>query len=199
MAKRKQSDSVRKMRLIILGLSLALIAAVVALTWFTLSREAQNGELQWKVTSTTTTTQKVAGEPEETTAPEADNTDTLTTTGVNGLPYDSEKSDAYAEWDGKYPTAEVVLRKDDSGSWVAYVGEKRAPDCNGLYVNENGWWFVRNGRVDFNYTGIVGNSKGKWYVEKGHANFNYSGAFTANDSGKSYTVIEGKVAEIERY
>ena len=67
MAKRKTSESVRKMRLIILGLSVALIAAVVLATWFTLSRESQNGDISWKVASTTETSNKIAGEPDQTT------------------------------------------------------------------------------------------------------------------------------------
>ncbi|MBQ8469841.1 MAG: hypothetical protein IJ714_05795 [Bacteroidales bacterium] len=195
MAQRKQSDSVRKMRLIILGLTLALVLAVVAVTWFTLSREAENGEIQWRVSSTASTSKKIAGEPDETTTA-ASGSDTLTTTGVDGLPYAKGGSDAFAEWNGKHPSAEVVVKKDEKGVWSAYVGEKKAPDCTGVYNNENGWWFVRDGVVDRQYTGIAANEKGQWYIDGGHANFGYTGTFNPLDSDKHYTVIEGKVVQL---
>lgn len=198
MAQRKQSDSVRKMRLIILGLTLALILAVIAVTWFTLSREAENGEIQWRISSTTTTSKKIAGEPDETTtaANGSSGSDTATTTGADGLPYNKGGSDAFAVWNGKHPSAEVVVKKDEKGIWSAYVGEKKASDCTGVYCNENGWWFVRDGVVDRQYTGIAANEKGQWYVDNGHCNFGYTGTFNPLDSNKHYTVIEGKVVEL---
>lgn len=195
MAQRKQSDSVRKMRLIILGLTLALVLAVVAVTWFTLSREAENGEIQWRVSSTTATSKKIAGEPDETTTV-ASGSDTLTTTGADGLPYNSGGSDAFATWNGKHPSAEVVVKKDEKGVWSAYVGEKKSADCTGVYNNENGWWFVRDGVVDRQYTGIAANEKGQWYIDHGHANFGYTGIFYPLDSDKHYNVIEGKVVQM---
>lgn len=195
MAQRKQSDSVKKMRLLILGLSLALILAVVAVTWFTLSREAQNGGIEWKVTSTTAPSGKIAGEPDETTTTAAADSGITTTTNADGLPYSKHGSDLYATWDGKYPSAEVVIKKDENGKYAGFVKDKKV-NCTGIYCNEYGWWFVRDGYVDFNYSGVAGNEKGIWYVENGKCNFNHSGAFTAQDSGKSYTIVEGKVAEM---
>ncbi|MBO7690156.1 MAG: hypothetical protein J6T14_04910 [Clostridia bacterium] len=200
MAKRKTSDSVRTMRLVILGIALALILAVVAVTWFTLSRESENGKIEWKVATTTTTEKRVAGQPDETTtAPAAAELDKTATTNADGLPYDKNGSDRYAEWDGKYVTAEVVVKKDDeTGKWAGFVADKVAKDCTGVYQNELGWWFVRNGFVDFNYNGIAGNQYGKWYIEGGKLNTHYSGAYTPIDGQKSYTVVEGKVAEFQQ-
>lgn len=199
MAKRKTSDSVRKMRLIILGIALALIVAVVAVTWFTLSRESENGKIEWKIATTTTTEKRVAGQPDETTTAAASNsgTDTDATTNADGLPYDKLGSDRYAEWDGKYPTAEVVVKKGSDGKWGAYVGDELKKDCTGVYCNEHGWWFVRNGYVDFDYNGIAGNNKGKWYVVNGKCNFAYSGAYKTHDTQKYYTLSEGRVVELE--
>lgn len=195
MAQRKQSDSVKKMKLIIAALSVALIAAVIALTWFTLSREAENGEIQWRVTSTTAVDPKVAGEPgETTTAASTTAANGPSVTYADGLPYDKNGSDRYATWDGKYPSAEVIVKKGDDGKWGSFVADKKV-NATGVYCNEFGWWFVRDGLVDYNYTGIAGNEKGKWYVEKGKCNFRYSGTFTAVDSGKYYTVSEGQVPE----
>ena len=181
------------MKIIIAALTVALIAAVIALTWFTLSREAENGQIQWQ-TTTTAADNKVAGEPDETTT--AAGSVTVTTaqsvTYADGLPYDKGGSDRYAEWDGKYPSAEVIVKKGDDGKWGSYVSDKKV-NATGVYCNEYGWWFVRDGNVDFNYTGIAGNEKGKWYVEKGRCNFQYSGAFNPLDSDRHYTVVEGNV------
>lgn len=194
MAKRKTSESVRKMRLIILGLSLALIAAVVLATWFTLSRESENGQIQWNVTSTTGTSERIAGEPEQTTAAAGSNaSDTQTTTGADGLPYNKNGSDVFAEWDGKYNSAEVIVKPDNKGKWSAFVRDKKVRDCTGVYVNEYGWWFIRNGEVDFNYNGIAGNNIGKWYITNGQVNFDYSGAYTPYGTTNHYTVVEGSV------
>lgn len=194
MAKRKTSESVRKMRLIILGLSVALVAAVILATWFTLSRESENGQIQWNATSATATSNKIAGEPDETTtAAGGAASDTQSTTGADGLPYDRNGSDAYAEWNGKYNTAEVILKRNENGKWLAYVRDQHVKDCTGVYVNEFGWWFVRNGEVDFNYNGIAGNNVGKWYITDGAVNFDWSGAYTPNGSDHHYTVVEGTV------
>ena len=37
--------------------------------------------------------------------------------------------------------------------------------------NENGWWRVKNGQVDFTYTGFADNENGDWYVENGQVTF----------------------------
>lgn len=193
MAKRKTSESVRKMRLIILGLSVALIAAVVLATWFTLSRESQNGDISWKVTSTTETSNKIAGEPDQTTTMANGGSDTQQTTGADGLPYDKAGSDAYAQWNGKYNTGEVIVKMDEKGKWCAYVRDQKVKDCTGVYVNEFGWWFIRNGEVDFNYNGIAGNNVGKWYITDGQVNFDWSGAYTPPGTDHHYVVVEGGV------
>ncbi|MBQ6784239.1 MAG: hypothetical protein IJO82_00340 [Clostridia bacterium] len=193
MAKRKTSESVRKMRLIILGLSVALIAAVVLATWFTLSRESQNGDISRKVASTTETSNKIAGEPDQTTTMANGGSDTQQTTGADGLPYDKAGSDAYAQWNGKYNTGEVIVKMDEKGKWCAYVRDQKVKDCTGVYVNEFGWWFIRNGEVDFNYNGIAGNNVGKWYITDGQVNFDWSGAYTPPGTDHHYVVVEGGV------
>ena len=186
MAKRKTSESVRKMRLIILGLSVALIAAVVLATWFTLSRESQNGDISWKVASTTETSNKIAGEPDQTTTMANGGSDTQTTTGADGLPYDKAGSDAYAQWNGKYNTGEVIVKMDEKGKWCAYVRDQKVKDCTGVYVNEFGWGFIRNGEVDWN-------NVGKWYITDGQVNFDWSGAYTPPGTDHHYVVVEGGV------
>ena len=56
-------------------------------------------------------------------------------------------------------------------------------DYNGLIQNEAGWWCVAGGRVCFDYTGLWSDPYvGWWYVENGAVNFNYNGLIQ-NDSG----------------
>ena len=41
--------------------------------------------------------------------------------------------------------------------------------------NANGWYYIKNGVVDFKYTGVVKSSKGIYYCEKGTVTFTYKG------------------------
>ena len=54
--------------------------------------------------------------------------------------------------------------------------------------NSSGWWCVRNGKVDFGYTGLASNSSGWWRIENGNVNFSYCG-FVPNAEGWWY--LEG--------
>ena len=39
--------------------------------------------------------------------------------------------------------------------------------------NKNGWWYIdKNGKVDFNFTGLAKNENGIWYCKKGQVQFN---------------------------
>ncbi len=192
MAKRKTSDSVKRMRLIIFGLSAALVVAVILVTVLTLNRQTEDGT-GWNVSSTTVTTTKIAGQPDSTSTDTTQATTIATTTGVDGLPYDKRGSDVFAEWDGKYNTSDVVLKEEENGDWQAYVLDKKVKDCNGVYTNENGWWFVRDGKIDTEYNGIAGNNIGKWYISNGQVNFHYYGTFNPYDGTKHYTVQGGEV------
>lgn len=193
MAKRKTSDSVKRMRLIIFGLSAALVVAVILVTVLTLNRQTAEGSRGWNVSTTTEASSKIAGEPDDANVDNTQVTTLATTTGVDGLPYDKRGSDVFAEWDGKYSTSDVVLKQEDNGDWQAYVKDKKVKDCNGVYTNEYGWWFVRDGKIDTEYNGIAGNSVGKWYVRDGQINFNYYGTFNPYDGSKHYTVQGGEV------
>ena len=57
--------------------------------------------------------------------------------------------------------------------------------------NINGWWYIKNGKVDFGYTGVKNNANGWWYVKKGKVDFNYNG-FASNENGWWY-IENGKV------
>ena len=36
-----------------------------------------------------------------------------------------------------------------------------------MAVNEYGWWYMTNGALDFNYTGMAVNEYGWWYMTNG--------------------------------
>ena len=82
--------------------------------------------------------------------------------------------------------------------------------------NENGWWYIRGGKVDFGYTGIAQNANGWWRIQKGKVNFGYNGVATNSNGawyirngkvdfdynglvqwgGSNYTVVNGKVGSV---
>ena len=56
------------------------------------------------------------------------------------------------------------------GWW--YIVNSKVYTGNTVANNAYGWWAVRNGKVDFNYTGFASNQYGWWYAEKGQVTFN---------------------------
>ena len=46
---------------------------------------------------------------------------------------------------------------------------------NGLAKNDAGWWYLQDGKVNFNYNGAVQNENGIWYVQGGNVKFDYNG------------------------
>ncbi len=67
-------------------------------------------------------------------------------------------------WD-TYP--KLVYPGGEIEEWLPVIGGNLAPDFTGIAVNENGYWYVNAGHMDFDLTGFVTNSDGTWYVYKG--------------------------------
>ena len=66
----------------------------------------------------------------------------------------------------------------------------------GLHKDENGTWvYVRNGKVDFGYTGFVKNENGWWYVENGQVTYNKNDVIKGNVNGVNawWHVVNSKV------
>ena len=61
----------------------------------------------------------------------------------------------------------------------------------GVAANENGWWYITNGAVDWNFTRVGENSSGWWYFNNGCLNWNYNGSVSYK--GNTYKVINGWV------
>ncbi len=81
----------------------------------------------------------------------------------------------------------------ETGTWYYVVGSQVQMDFTGLadYKNENGWWYIRNGVVDFDAHTVAKNVNGWYYVENGRVDFSYNG-FAENDNGMWY-IENGKV------
>ena len=58
--------------------------------------------------------------------------------------------------------------------------------------NEHGWWYVKNGKVDFTYNGVASNKNGTWYIVNGKVDFSKSGWIVINDN--NYFLENGKAA-----
>ena len=68
---------------------------------------------------------------------------------------------------------QLVLSSD--GSWYYMKNGKIDYDYDGLAQNEYGWWKISNGTVDFGYTGLAQNEYGWWKVSNGTVDFGYTG------------------------
>ncbi len=82
-----------------------------------------------------------------------------------------------------------------NGVWGYYVDGVLQTSYTGVspMSNENGWWYIKNGLVDFTKNSVEKNQNGWWLVEGGKVNFNYTGvANYKNDNGWWY-VSGGKV------
>ena len=72
------------------------------------------------------------------------------------------------------------------GWW--YVVNSKVNGGNTVAKNANGWWAVRGGKVDFNYTGFAANANGWWYAENGRVKFDKNDVLKGsanNDASKA--------------
>ena len=67
----------------------------------------------------------------------------------------------------------------NENGWWRIVNGKVDFNCNSVESNEYGWWKLSGGKVDFGFTGIAGNQYGAWFVRDGKVDFDYSGNITA--------------------
>ncbi len=74
-----------------------------------------------------------------------------------------------------------------NGWWLIRNGKV---DFSGNTVanNENGWWLVRNGKVDFNANTVANNENGWWLIRNGKVDFN---AYTVANNQNGWWRIEG--------
>ena len=66
--------------------------------------------------------------------------------------------------------AQYTVSRASDGNWYYYENGK-VKDVDTVAKNQNGWWVIRDGKVDFNYTGFAKNSNGWWYCKGGKVQF----------------------------
>ncbi len=98
---------------------------------------------------------------------------TFSTTGV----VSGTVNNIYGKWlveESKLTTYNSgLMNKSVGGKWY-YIDDygKVADTTTTVAKNKNGWYYVKDGVVDFTYTGFAENDNGWWYVEKGKVTFN---------------------------
>ena len=80
---------------------------------------------------------------------------------------------------------------DKDGNLYYIVEGDVADNVTGVVNNQTDWYYVENGKVNFGYTGIKNNQNGWWRIVNGKVDFNYTGV-TNNENGWWY-VKNGKV------
>ncbi len=81
------------------------------------------------------------------------------------------------------------------GTWWYVVGSKVQTGFTGLadYSNENGWWYIENGKVTFTKDTIAKNKNGWYYIKDSKVDFSFTGlADFPNENGWWY-IEKGKV------
>ena len=112
--------------------------------------------------------------------------------------YTGFEKNAYGWW--YIEKGQVTFKKNDILSGKANTDPKAAGEDGWWLIeksnvtkkttvanNAYGWWYVKDGAVDFGYTGLAKNDYGTWYIEKGAVNFKFTGTY----DGKK--IVNGKV------
>ncbi len=121
--------------------------------------------------STTKATEPTTKPTESTTKPTAKPTEpTAKPTEPTTKPTESTTKPTESATEAK---GQLVLSSD--GSWYYMKNGKIDYDYDGLAQNEYGWWKISNGTVDFGYTGLAQNEYGWWKVSNGTVDFGYTG------------------------
>lgn len=95
-----------------------------------------------------------------------------------------------------------------TGKWVYIVnGQMEEVDADGNYIslfsdamakNDYGWWYIKNGTIDFSYTGLSENQYGVYYIVNGKFDSKINGLVKITDgsmlNGKWAYLVNGQFA-----
>ncbi len=81
------------------------------------------------------------------------------------------------------------------GTWYYVVGSKVQTSYTGVanYKNASGWWYIKNGKVDFTANTVAKNKNGWWYVVGGKVQLGYTGVANYKNASGWWYVKNGKV------
>lgn len=124
----------------------------------------------------------------------------------DGLAYGSYNGDEgwinFCDGKPKYSYENLV---EYNGAWWKMSGYMIDLDYTGAASNESGTWYVRNGQVDFGYTGVIEGKRGsrsyQYYFINGKANENLTGVFYTKVNGAEgwYGFYKGELATSDDY
>ena len=87
--------------------------------------------------------------------------------------------------ESEYRMDNTVVWDSVTGKWCVKNGEEVNTNYTGVAQNENGWWYIRDGYLDWNYTGVAQNENGWWYIRDGYLDWSYTGV-AQNENGWWY-------------
>ncbi|MCC8151408.1 MAG: hypothetical protein LIO96_08140 [Lachnospiraceae bacterium] len=126
---------------------------------------------------------------------------------INGViqeDYTGFRSNSNGKWyieggDVTFKTNGVIQDKEGTigtkGTWYYVIGSKVQTGYTGVadYANANGWWYIKNGVVDFSANTVAKNKNGWWYVVGGKVQFGYTGVANYANSNGWWYIKNGKV------
>ena len=62
---------------------------------------------------------------------------------------------------------------------------------NGIFKNKSGIWYLKDSKVDSDFTGFASNNDGTWYFESGKVNTKKTGTFLIE--GDHFTLKNGEL------
>ncbi len=82
-----------------------------------------------------------------------------------------------------------------NGKWCYYVDNVLQTNYTGVAnkKNENGWWYIDHGYVDFSANTVAKNKNGWWYVTGGKVNFDYTGVANYKNANGWWYIKNGAV------
>ncbi len=89
----------------------------------------------------------------------------------------------------------IIQNPEEKDSWYYVIGSKVQTDYTGVsdFGNSSGWWYIKNGKVDFSANTVASNKYGWWYVVGGKVQFNYTGVANYSNSSGWWYIKNGKV------
>ncbi len=102
---------------------------------------------------------------------------------------------------GKVTFKKQGILQDSTGAlgskndWYYVIESKVQTGFTGLsnFSNENGWWYIKNGKVDFTHNGVDQNNNGWYYVTGGKVQFGFTGLANYSNVNGWWYIKNGKV------
>lgn len=112
--------------------------------------------------------------------------------GLNNYPAPAKASQGLKTVTSNKEAGVVVKFDDVAKLWRAWSNKfKSYVKYSGVAGNDAGWWYLKDGVVDFTKNSVEHNDDGWWYIKEGKVDFGFTG-WAANDAGLWYCE-KGKV------